>query len=92
VQRFHNELALKGERLSNVVLMGMGEPLANYHKGASTMRERATKRERERERDSPREKRSEPKSENESGLAEFPGMVFLVHRSCCWIGIGGSIS
>ena len=25
-----SELAAKGERLSNVVLMGMGEPLANY--------------------------------------------------------------
>mmetsp|Transcript_35572 Transcript_35572/g.87493 ORF Transcript_35572/g.87493 Transcript_35572/m.87493 type:complete len:458 (+) Transcript_35572:54-1427(+) len=30
VMRFHVQLAQKGERLSNVVLMGMGEPLANY--------------------------------------------------------------
>eukprot|EP00611_Tribonema_gayanum_P019109 TRINITY_DN3253_c1_g1_i7.p1 TRINITY_DN3253_c1_g1~~TRINITY_DN3253_c1_g1_i7.p1 ORF type:complete len:458 (-),score=149.58 TRINITY_DN3253_c1_g1_i7:30-1373(-) len=28
--RFASELRLKGERLSNVVFMGMGEPLANY--------------------------------------------------------------
>ncbi|CAM9450003.1 unnamed protein product [Chrysoparadoxa australica] len=28
--RFANELAAKGERLTNVVYMGMGEPLANY--------------------------------------------------------------
>ena len=31
VQRFHVELAAKGERLSNVVFMGMGEPLGNYN-------------------------------------------------------------
>jgi len=31
VQRFHVELTAKGERLSNVVLMGMGEPLGNYN-------------------------------------------------------------
>ncbi|EKX49674.1 hypothetical protein GUITHDRAFT_85651 [Guillardia theta CCMP2712] len=31
VQRFHVELLSKGERLSNVVLMGMGEPLGNYN-------------------------------------------------------------
>ena len=30
VQRFHVELVAKGERLSNGVLMGMGEPLGNY--------------------------------------------------------------
>lgn len=30
-QKFSAELILKGERLSNVVLMGMGEPLANYN-------------------------------------------------------------
>jgi 23S rRNA (adenine2503-C2)-methyltransferase len=29
VQRFHVELLAKGERLSNVVLMGMGEPLVS---------------------------------------------------------------
>ncbi|CAM9477483.1 unnamed protein product [Choristocarpus tenellus] len=29
--RFSQELAAKGERLSNIVLMGMGEPLANYN-------------------------------------------------------------
>ena len=31
VQRFHVELTAKGERLSNVVFMGMGEPLGNYN-------------------------------------------------------------
>ena len=31
VQRYHVMLTAKGERLSNVVLMGMGEPLANYN-------------------------------------------------------------
>jgi hypothetical protein len=30
---FHAELKKNGERLSNVVLMGMGEPLANYDNG-----------------------------------------------------------
>ena len=30
VSRFASELKSKGERLSNVVMMGMGEPLANY--------------------------------------------------------------
>ena len=29
-QKFSAELKKKGERLSNVVFMGMGEPLANY--------------------------------------------------------------
>ena len=29
-QMFSSELKLKNERLSNIVLMGMGEPLANY--------------------------------------------------------------
>ena len=30
-QRFSQELQQKGERLSNIVLMGMGEPFHNYH-------------------------------------------------------------
>lgn len=38
VQRFHSELAQKGERLSNVVLMGMGEPLGNYKNVLSAVR------------------------------------------------------
>jgi len=35
---FHAELKKKGERLSNVVLMGMGEPLANYDNVLSAVR------------------------------------------------------
>ena len=37
--------------------MGMGEPLANYHNGASTMRERSTKRERATKRETERSSR-----------------------------------
>uniref|UniRef100_A0A7S1DYM6 Radical SAM core domain-containing protein n=1 Tax=Hemiselmis andersenii TaxID=464988 RepID=A0A7S1DYM6_HEMAN len=38
VLRFHCELAQKGERLSNVVLMGMGEPLGNYNNVLTAVR------------------------------------------------------
>jgi len=38
VQRFHMELLAKGERLSNVVLMGMGEPLGNYNNVITAVR------------------------------------------------------
>ncbi|KAL7487544.1 hypothetical protein ACHAW6_015934 [Cyclotella cf. meneghiniana] len=38
VARFANELTGRGERLSNVVLMGMGEPLANYRNVVAAIR------------------------------------------------------
>jgi 23S rRNA (adenine2503-C2)-methyltransferase len=36
--RFHTELAMIGERLSNVVLMGMGEPFHNYDASVTAVR------------------------------------------------------
>jgi len=36
--RFHSELARQGERLSNVVLMGMGEPFHNYEASVRAIR------------------------------------------------------
>jgi len=38
VARFATELSGEGERLSNVVMMGMGEPLANYRNVVSAIR------------------------------------------------------
>lgn len=38
VARFANELKADGERLSNVVMMGMGEPLANYRNVIAAIR------------------------------------------------------
>lgn len=38
VARFANELKADGERLSNVVMMGMGEPLANYRNVVEAIR------------------------------------------------------
>jgi 23S rRNA (adenine2503-C2)-methyltransferase len=38
VARFANELKADGERLSNVVMMGMGEPLANYRNVVQAIR------------------------------------------------------
>ena len=38
VQRFSSELAAKRKRLSNVVFMGMGEPLANYRNVMAAIR------------------------------------------------------
>ncbi|KAL9188673.1 hypothetical protein ACHAXT_007051 [Thalassiosira profunda] len=38
VARFASELRGEGERLSNVVMMGMGEPLANYRNVVSAIR------------------------------------------------------
>ena len=38
VQRFSSELRKDGQRLSNVVMMGMGEPLANYENVMTAIR------------------------------------------------------
>jgi 23S rRNA (adenine2503-C2)-methyltransferase len=35
---FHRELISKGERLSNITLMGMGEPLLNYKRVMEAVR------------------------------------------------------
>lgn len=40
--RFHCELAARGERLSNVVMMGMGEPFHNYDAAVSAVRRMMT--------------------------------------------------